>query len=128
MALIVDLEERPNDPEARETRKLVDLALTMCGGMSGEDGIVSSKSGIPDPTPLNKGGDKAWTFIRRARDRCWEQVGLDPRAKTQLPDAREIHLPGIRGRIEDDMLLRARDMQADGWYDAIQGTRNWGSV
>lgn len=68
MALISDLEDHPDDPEATETRKLVDLAIYKCIG-SDDCGIVSHEDGNPDPRPLHPRGTQAWRFLRRARDR-----------------------------------------------------------
>lgn len=76
MALISDLEDHPHDPEAVETRKLVDLAIYKCIG-SDDCGITSSEDGAPDPRPLHSGGAQAWRFLRRARDRYVSDRAVD---------------------------------------------------
>lgn len=91
MALIKDLEEFPSGPLARETRKLVDLALTMTSEGTDSGGIFSSEHGDRDVRPLQDGGNEAWKFVRKARDKCWEKAGLDPAIYTCPEDANDIN-------------------------------------
>ncbi|KAK0100344.1 hypothetical protein ONS96_007624 [Cadophora gregata f. sp. sojae] len=67
----------PNSPLARETRKLIDLAIYMCGPQE-NNGIQSTEDGHWDSRPLSTAGSKAWEFIREARRRAWVKAGLDP--------------------------------------------------
>ncbi|GIZ48278.1 hypothetical protein CKM354_001134600 [Cercospora kikuchii] len=114
MALITDLEDHPNDPEAVETRKLVDLAIYKCIG-SDDCGIVSHEDGNPDPRPLHPGGTQAWRFLRRARDRAWEMAGLDPSILTCPESVHDIRLKGVPDEDRD-----AQD-QPDEWQDYAYG-------
>lgn len=77
MALILHLDQSPDDSTARETRKLVDLAIFMCGPQENH-GILSSEDGNFDSRPLSVSGSKAWEFIRQARAKVWTKAGLDP--------------------------------------------------
>lgn len=70
MALIQELEDHPFDAHAEETRRLIGLAIDMCGHQS-NGGIVATEEGDPIPRPLHEGGTEAWTFIRRASERAW---------------------------------------------------------
>jgi hypothetical protein len=65
MTLILHLDQSLDDATARETRKLVDLAIFMCGPQENH-GILSSEDGNFDFRPLNVSGSKAWEFIRQA--------------------------------------------------------------
>lgn len=114
MALISDLEDHPDDPEATETRKLVDLAIYKCIG-SDDCGIVSHEDGNPDPRPLHPGGTQAWRFLRRARDRAWEMAGLDPSILTCPESVHDIRLKGVPDEDRD-----AKD-QPDEWQDYAYG-------
>lgn len=101
MALLTDLEENPSDPLAAETRKLIDLALCICGE-SGDNGIVSMEDGHTTPRPLHDGGSRSWDFIRRERDRIWEKHGLDPSILTCPEKAEDISFVDREGQISDD--------------------------
>ncbi|PVH78812.1 hypothetical protein DL98DRAFT_236184 [Cadophora sp. DSE1049] len=79
MALIVSLSNssESNTPLARETRKLIDLAIYSCGPQE-NNGIQSTEDGHYDSRPLSIAGSKAWEFIRETRSKVWIQAGLDP--------------------------------------------------
>ncbi|EME42621.1 hypothetical protein DOTSEDRAFT_89963 [Dothistroma septosporum NZE10] len=114
MALISDLEDRTDDPEAVETRKLDDLAIYKCIG-SDDCGITSSEDGAPDPRPLHSGGAQAWRFLRRARDRAWEMAGLDPSILTCPESVHDIVLKGVP---EED---RDKNEPSEAWQDYAYG-------
>jgi hypothetical protein len=97
MALLQELEDDPYDPWAMETRRLIDLAIYMCGPIANE-GIVSNEEGDPDLRPLHEGGSEAWVFIRRARERAWEKAGLDPSSLRCPKSAKEIQFDGFPGQ------------------------------
>lgn len=91
MALIDDLEQFPSSPLAKQTRNLIDLALSMSGEYSDSNGITShDMEGGADARPLHDGGSECWKFIRRARDKCWEKAGLDPAVFSCPEDANDI--------------------------------------
>lgn len=89
LALITELEESPDDPVSDETRKLVDLGLSMCEN-SENGGITSNEGGRIDSRPLTDGGVEAWKLIRRARDEVWEKSGLDSNSLYCPESAEEI--------------------------------------
>lgn len=92
MALIDDLDQFPEGPFVRQTRSLIDLALSMSGEYSDNSGITSTdEDGGPNARPLLDGGHELWKFIRRARDKCWEKAGLDPAVLNCPEDANDIH-------------------------------------
>lgn len=99
MALLQDLEYNPFDPAAMETRRLIDLAIYMCGPQANE-GILSNEEGNPDARPLHDGGSEAWVFIRRARERAWEKAGLDPSILLCPPSAKELRFDGFPGQYD----------------------------
>lgn len=90
LALITELEDFPNDPLASETRKLVDLGLSMCES-SRNGGIASREGAFVDSRLLSDGGFEAWDFIRKARDEVWEKSGLDSNALYCPETAEEIN-------------------------------------
>ena len=95
MALVDDLDQFPSGPLAGETRRLIDLALSMSGETSDNSGITSTdQDGDSNTRPLHAGGRESWKFIRRARDRCWEKAGLDPAVLNCPEDANDIHFGG----------------------------------
>ncbi len=73
MALLQELEDNPFDTLAMETRRLIDLAIFMCGPQANE-GILSNEDGYSDTRPLHEGGSQVWGFIAKARERAWEKV------------------------------------------------------
>jgi len=77
MALVMHLDGCPDDSTTRESRRLVDLAIFMCGPQE-NNGVLSSEDGSFDPRPLSGSGSKAWEFIRQARSEVWIKAGLDP--------------------------------------------------
>jgi hypothetical protein len=131
MALLQDLEDNPSDRAAIETRRLIDLAIFMCGPQANE-GILSSEDGSPDARPLHDGGSEAWVFIRRVRERVWEKAGLDPSILLCPPSAKELRFEGFPGQYVvmsvhkastsadisnrfDDIALPADDPFVDNW-------------
>ena len=94
MTLIVHLDQYPDDPTSRETRKLVDLAIFMCGPQE-NNGILSSEDGIFDSRPLSVSGSKAWEFIRQARVKVWTKAGLDPVILNCPERAEDINSDGV---------------------------------
>lgn len=121
MVLIQDLEECPSGPLARQTRRLVDLALTMTGQAEDNGGIMSQENGDPDFRPLQDGGHEAWKFVRMARDKCWERAGLDPDVFTCPLDANEIYFgepPTPSNNASDDTLVTSAQQDfAAGMFD-----------
>lgn len=108
MALITDLDEAPNPSFVKETRQLVDLALSMCGGDGSSAGVISTEDGEPDMRPLqDSGGQEIWNFIRRARDKCWERAGLDPDELHCPPNVRQIVFPGFAPSENTQELLQS---------------------
>ena len=96
MTLIIHLGQFPDDATARETRKLVDLAIFMCG--PGENhGILSSEDGNFDWRPLSVSGAKAWEFIRQARAKVWTKAGLDPTILNCPERADDINIDEVKG-------------------------------
>ena len=124
MALLQELEDNPFDPAAMETRRLIDLAIYMCGPQANE-GIVSSEDGDPDLRPLHEGGSEVWTFIRRARERAWEKAGLDPSLLRCPASAKEIYFDGFPGQF-DDIALPPQDVFEDNWLPPLE--HNWPSL
>ena len=96
MTLILHLDQSPDDATARETRKLVDLAIFMCGPQE-VHGILSSEDGNFDTRPLSVSGAKAWEFIHQARAKVWTKAGLDPIILNCPERAEDIHIDGIEG-------------------------------
>jgi hypothetical protein len=113
MALIQELEDHPFDPLAVESRRLIDLAIDMCGPQT-NGGIVATEDGDPILRPLHEGGSEAWTFIRRARERAWEKAGLDPSLLHCPKSAKEIRFNGFPGQF-DDIALPDDDVHKDNW-------------
>jgi hypothetical protein len=104
MALIQDLDDFPSGPLAKETRRLIDLAIYMSGPRN-DEGIVSNEDGDPDLRSLHEGGSEVWTFIRQARERAWEKAGLDPCILRCPENADDIHFEGFPGQFGDDTAL-----------------------
>lgn len=102
MALIIDLSTCSDDTLARETRKLVDLAIYMCGPQE-NNGIQSTEDGHYDSRPLSMAGSKAWEFIRETRSKVWIKAGLDPVVLTCPERAEDIHFDGEGGLMESTM-------------------------
>lgn len=120
MALIRDLEQFPSGALARETRKLVDLALTMTGRAADNSGITSNEDGDPDVRPLQDGGYEAWKFVRRARDNCWEKAGLDPAVFNCPEDANDISFPFSSEHLTGSSVLPG-NMSQDNTQDNMLG-------
>lgn len=97
MALLQDLEDNPFDLNAMESRRLIDLAIFMCGPQANE-GILSNEDGSPATRPLHDGGSEAWAFIRKARERSWEKASLDPSILLCPASAKEIRFDGFPGQ------------------------------
>ncbi|KAH9216519.1 fungal-specific transcription factor domain-containing protein [Leptodontidium sp. 2 PMI_412] len=102
MALIIDLSTCSDDTLARETRKLVDLAIYMCGPQE-NNGIQSTEDGHYDSRPLSMAGSKAWEFIRETRSKVWIKAGLDAVVLTCPERAEDIHFDGEGGLMESTM-------------------------
>ncbi|KAK5167509.1 uncharacterized protein LTR77_007208 [Saxophila tyrrhenica] len=113
MALLQELEDRPFDTLAMQTRRLIDLAILMCGPQANE-GILSHEDGDSDARPLHEGGAEAWVFIRRARERAWQKADLDPSILLCPASAKEIHFDGFPGQF-DDIALPDHDPFEDNW-------------
>jgi hypothetical protein len=94
MALIMHLDQYPDDPSSRENRKLVDLSIFMCGPQE-NNGILSSEDGIFDSRPLSVSGSKAWEFIRQARAKVWTKASLDPIILNCPERAEDINIDGV---------------------------------
>ena len=134
MTLITHLDQYPDDSTSRETRKLVDLAVFMCGPQE-NNGILSSEDGIFDSRPLSVSGSKAWEFIRQARAKVWTKAGLDPIILNCPERVEDINIDGVE-RLEKptpDMSLQleaplqslgAWSGGCDDWYD-IEVDRNF---
>ena len=127
MTLITHLDQYPDDSTSRETRKLVDLAVFMCGPQE-NNGILSSEDGILDSRPLSVSSSKAWEFIRQARAKVWTKAGLDPIILNCPERVEDINIDGVE-RLEKptpDMSLQleaplqslgAWSGGCDDWYD-----------
>jgi len=98
MALIMHLDEFPENATSRETRKLVDLAIYMCGPQE-NNGIMSSEDGSFNSRPLNVSGSKTWEFIRQARAKVWTKAGLDPIVLNCPERVEDISVDGVE-RVE----------------------------
>jgi hypothetical protein len=96
MTLILHLDQSLDDATARETRKLVDLAIFMCGPQENH-GILSSEDGNFDFRPLNVSGSKAWEFIRQARAKVWTKARLDPIILNCPERAEDINIDQVEG-------------------------------
>jgi len=105
MALIISLSTSPdsNSPLARETRKLIDLAIYMCGPQE-NNGIQSTEDGHYDSRPLSMVGSKAWELIRETRSKVWIKAGLDPVILNCPERAEDIHLDEEGGLIEQTVV------------------------
>ncbi|KAK3047940.1 hypothetical protein LTR09_010614 [Extremus antarcticus] len=118
MALLQELEDNPFDTLAMETRRLIDLAIFMCGPQANE-GILSNEDGYSDTRPLHEGGSQVWGFIAKARERAWEKADLDPSILQCPASGKEIHFDGFPGQF-DDIALPADDPFEDNWLGPFQ--------
>ena len=73
--MLIDLYERPNTPEAPESRALIDKIFSLSGP---DGGVVGGEDGITTQRPLRDGGREAWDMMRRLREKAWQKAGLDP--------------------------------------------------
>ena len=96
MTLILHLDQSPHDATARETRKLVDLTIFMCGPQENH-GILSSEDGNFDSRALSASGSKVWEFIRQARAKVWTKAGLDPIILNCPERAEDVNIDQIEG-------------------------------
>ncbi|KAH7417591.1 fungal-specific transcription factor domain-containing protein [Cadophora sp. MPI-SDFR-AT-0126] len=105
MALIISLSNSPesNTPLARETRKLIDLAIYSCGPQE-INGIQSTEDGHYDSRPLSIAGSKAWEFIRETRSKVWIQAGLDPVVLNCPERAEDVRIDEEGGLREDSLM------------------------
>ncbi|CAZ85483.1 unnamed protein product [Tuber melanosporum] len=71
MILLIDLHERPQSPEAPQSRMFVDEIFALFG----EDG--NSLVGAPGGNrPLLEGGSLAWKMLARLRKKAYEKAGI----------------------------------------------------
>ena len=136
MTLIIHLGQSPDDDAARETRKLVDLAIFMCGPQENH-GILSSEDGNFDWRPLSVSGAKAWEFIRQARAKVWTKAGLDPIILNCPDRAEDIVIDRVEGShqstfetplpLQDPLLSPGYWSRGnENWYDnAVDGNYNF---
>ena len=73
--MLIDLYERPHDPEASKSRAFIDRILSLTGP---DGGVVGDEDEITTSRPLKDGGREAWDMIRRLRRKAWQKAGLDP--------------------------------------------------
>lgn len=127
MALITDLDESQHPEFVPETRKLIDLALSMCGQDSFSGGVISNEDGEPDIRPLqDAGGQETWKFIRRARDKCWEKAGLDPDELRCPSDIRQIVFAGFAfSENKGDWVHSSRHGD---WSDVSLTSEDWAAL
>lgn len=112
LVLVTELEDFPHDPLSAETRKLVDLGLSMCES-SGDGGITSTEGGHVDSRPLTNGGFEAWKIIRRARDEVWEKSGLD---------SNSLYCPESAADIDFDAAQRPDQSLPDGFRPGLDAS------
>lgn len=72
--LLSDLLRKPQSPEAENSMALID---TMFSLNLPKHGVVSEENGIVSERNLSEGGQEAWTFLRRLRQRAWGATGRD---------------------------------------------------
>lgn len=76
MIMLIDLYERPNNPQALRSRAFIDKIFSISGP---DGGVVGGEDGITTARPLKDGGREAWDMIWRLREKAWQRAGLDPK-------------------------------------------------
>ncbi|KAE9371804.1 hypothetical protein N431DRAFT_559228 [Stipitochalara longipes BDJ] len=99
LLLIMHLERCPDNSTTQETRRLVDLAIFMCGPQE-NNGVLSSEDGCFDSRPLSGSGSKAWEFIRQARANVWTKAGLDPVILNCPEQAEDVNINRVEEYLE----------------------------
>ena len=108
--MLIDLYERPFDPEAPKSRAFIDKIFSLTGP---DGGVVGDEDDdMAASRPLKDGGREAWDMIGRLRQKAWQKAGLDPQKLYTDPVVTSMNCQVDRARGTPNANYDASDPQA----------------